>query len=107
MGVYTKVGAMALQVMPYFPHSQASWRVYDPYLFGSKEEIQAMLNKRVDAANAAHPEHEGGHVSCPGQRTISTREKSMKDGVSVDEAIWEQICALAAGNMETKDIASK
>lgn len=80
---------------------------YDPYLFGSKEEIQAMLNKRVDAANAAHPEHEGGHVSCPGQRTISTREKSMKDGVSVDEAIWEQICALAAGNMETKDIASK
>lgn len=28
---------------------------YDPYLFGSKEEIQAMLNKRGDAANAAHP----------------------------------------------------
>ena len=75
--------------------------------FGTKEEIQSMLNKRVAAANAAHPEREGGHVTCPGQRTIATREKSMKDGVSVDEAIWEQICALAAGNMETKDIASK
>ena len=27
--------------------------------------------------------------------------------ISVDGAIWERICALAAGNMETKDIASK
>ena len=54
-----------------------------------------MLNKRVDAANAAHPEHEGGHVSCPGQRTISTREKSMKDGVSVEDVYKRQVGAMA------------
>lgn len=68
---------------------------YDPYLFGSKEEIQAMLNKRVAAANAAHPLQEGDQVSCPGERTIATRAKSMAEGVQVDEQVWNEVCALA------------
>ena len=80
---------------------------FDPYLFGNKEDIQAMLNRRVAAADASHPEREGGHVTCPGERTVTTRAKSMTDGVSVDEAIWAQIQSLAAGNMETEDIASR
>ena len=80
---------------------------YDPYLFGSREEIQAMLNRRIAAANAAHPEREGGSVTYPGQRTVLTREKSMREGVAIDEAIWKQVCALAAGDMDTTDIASR
>ncbi len=79
---------------------------FNPYLFGSEEEIQAMLDRRVAAADASHPDHEGGHVSCPGERTLSTRARSMKEGVAVDEAVWAQVCALAAGNMETEDIAN-
>lgn len=70
---------------------------FDPCLFGTKEEVQSMLNKRVAAADASHPEREGGHVSCPGERTIATRIKSMKEGVCVDETIWAQIQSLAAG----------
>ena len=31
---------------------------YDPYLFGSKDEIQDMLNRRIDAVKKAHPERE-------------------------------------------------
>ena len=80
---------------------------FDPYLFGNKEDIQAMLNKRVAAADASHPEREGGRVTCPGERTVTTRAKSMADGVCVDEAIWAQVQSLAAGNMETEDIASR
>lgn len=80
---------------------------FDPYLFGTKEDIQAMLNKRVAAADSSHPEREGAQVTCPGERTITTRTKSMKEGVCVDETIWEQIQSLAAGNMDTVDIASK
>ena len=30
----------------------------------------------------------------------------MTEGVNVDEATWAQVQALAAGNMNTKDIAS-
>lgn len=79
---------------------------YDPYMFGTKEEIQAMLNKRVAAADASHPIKEGGRVYCPGERTVETRKRSMEEGIHVDEAIWEQICSLAAGNMDVVDIAS-
>ena len=80
---------------------------YDPYLFGSKDEIQDMLNRRIDAVKKAHPEREGGSVSYPGERTLAVREESMKKGIHVDEAIWKQLCSLASGDMSTTDIASK
>lgn len=80
---------------------------FDPYLFGAKEEIQTMLNKRVAAADASHPEKEGTSVSCPGERTIKTRKRSMEDGINVEELIWNQIVAISEGNLDTKDIASK
>lgn len=80
---------------------------YDPYLFGEKEEIQAKLDHRVARADASHPETEGRPVTCPGERTTATRAKSMRDGVNVDETVWQQVCDIAAGNLDTKDIASK
>lgn len=80
---------------------------YDPYMFASKEEVQEKVNRRVDAAHKAHPVHEGGKVTCPGERTVATRKKSMEEGVVVDEAVWEQVCAIAEGNVNIKDIASK
>ena len=79
---------------------------YDPYLFGTKEEIQEKLNRRVAAADSTHPDHEGGRVTCPGERTVAVRSRSMKEGVAVDEAIWEQVCSIAEGNLGVKDIAS-
>ena len=69
---------------------------YDPYLFGSKEEIQDMLNHRVAAADAAHPIEESQPVTCPGERTMANRAKSMKEGVNVDESVWAQVRELAA-----------
>lgn len=79
----------------------------NPYLFSDKADGQAMLNKRVAAADSAHPEKEGRPVKCPGESTIERRKASMKDGVNIDEAIWEQVQAIAAGDLNTKDIASK
>lgn len=80
---------------------------YDPYLFGSRDEIQSMVNRRIDAAHQAHPEKEGGHVSYPGENTMIRRAKSEELGVSVDETIWGQIQELANGNLNVTDIASK
>lgn len=72
---------------------------YDPYLTGTKEEIQGMLNKRVAAAGAAHPVKDGTTVTCPGERTLQTRSRSMAEGVQVDETVWAQIQSLAEGNL--------
>ncbi len=80
---------------------------YDPYLFGSKEEIQSLLNARVNAADSTHPDKEEGHVYCPGERTMNTRKKSMSDGITVNENVWNQIKAIADGNLNITDVSSK
>jgi 3-dehydro-L-gulonate 2-dehydrogenase len=80
---------------------------FNPYIFGSKEEGQAMLNKRVAAADSAHPENPSRPVKCPGESTVERRKKSMEEGVNIDDAIWAQVQAIAAGDLNTKDIASK
>ena len=80
---------------------------YDPYLVGTREEIQDMLNKRGAAADSSHPEHEGGQVTCPGERTLAARERSMREGVTVDETIWRQVKAIAGGDLDAKDISGR
>ena len=79
---------------------------YDPYLFGGEEEIQAKWDDRVAAADATAPDREGGHVTCPGERTAATRARNMAEGIVVDEQIWQQILDLAAGKTDVKDISS-
>ncbi|MBQ3394734.1 MAG: 3-dehydro-L-gulonate 2-dehydrogenase [Synergistaceae bacterium] len=69
----------------------------DPYMFGDKDEIQNMLNRRVKIADNAHPIDPKHPVKCPGESTIERRRKSMKDGVHIEDLIWEQVCALAEG----------
>ena len=79
---------------------------YDPYLFGDEESIQAKWDDRVAAADATAPDREGGHVTCPGERTAATRARNMAEGIVVDEQIWQQILDLAAGKTDVKDISS-
>lgn len=79
---------------------------YDPYLFGGEDEIQEKLDDRVTSADATEPDHEGGRVTCPGENVASTRARNLKEGVVVDPAVWQQVQDLAAGKMQTKDIAS-
>ena len=78
---------------------------FDPELFSTGEEAQAMLDRRVDAAHAAHPTNGEGRVSYPGERTLETRERSMREGVHVDDAVWAQLEAMAAGDLDVTDIA--
>lgn len=80
---------------------------YDPYLFGSKEEIQKMLDDRVEAADNANPIKTSSPVRCPGEGTMNTRKISMEKGINVDEKIWEQVKAIASGNLNIIDISSK
>ncbi len=69
----------------------------DPYMFGSHEEIQEKLNRRVKVADSTHPIDAAHPVKCPGESTILRRKKSMSEGVQVDDIIFEQVKALAEG----------
>ena len=79
----------------------------DPGIAESKEEMEAIVNRRIEAADNAHPIKEGSRVRVPGEGTLARRKRSMAEGVTVDETVWAQVQSLAAGNMETTDIASR
>lgn len=73
---------------------------YDPYLFGGKEEIQALFDRRVAAADSTEPDHDGGMVTCPGERMAARRAQNLKEGVPVDGQVWKQVQDIAAGRLD-------
>jgi malate/L-lactate dehydrogenase len=77
----------------------------DPYLFGVKEEIQAMWDKRVLRADSSHPIDKNRPVKCPGENTKERRKLSKIEGINVDERIWQQIVDISNGNMDIVDIS--
>ena len=68
---------------------------YDPDIFGEQAEIMKKLDRRVEDARNTHPADPARPVSCPGDNTRTRREKSMKEGIHVDERIWKKILELA------------
>lgn len=53
-----------------------------------------VIEEIISYTKTSRPEHEGGSISYPGENTLKTREKSLKDGVFVDEKIWEKVLGL-------------
>ena len=53
-----------------------------------------LIEEIMKYTKTSRPEKEGGEVFYPGENTLRTREKSLKEGVWVDEGIWEKVLAL-------------
>jgi len=57
-------------------------------------QTEALIAQILDYTKSSRPETPGGHISYPGENTLRTREKSLKEGVWVDEKIWAKVQAL-------------
>jgi 3-dehydro-L-gulonate 2-dehydrogenase len=57
-------------------------------------QTDSLIEEIIAYTKTSTPEHEGGSISYPGENTLRTREKSLKEGVLVDERIWEQVLGL-------------
>ncbi|MBS1503836.1 MAG: 3-dehydro-L-gulonate 2-dehydrogenase [Bacteroidetes bacterium] len=53
-----------------------------------------LIDEIIAYAKSSRPEKEGGSILYPGENALRTREKSMKEGVWVDERVWEKVCQL-------------
>jgi 3-dehydro-L-gulonate 2-dehydrogenase len=53
-----------------------------------------IIEEIISYTKTSRPEKESGSISYPGENTLRTREKSLKEGVLVDERIWEQVLGL-------------
>jgi len=60
----------------------------------SNAYTQQAIEDIIAYTKTSQPEHEGGSISYPGENTLKTREKSLKEGVLVDECIWAKVLAL-------------
>ncbi len=54
-------------------------------------KTDALIEDIIAYTKSSRPEKEGGAIYYPGENTLLTREKSLKEGVWVDEAIWEKV----------------
>ncbi|MDB5135726.1 MAG: 3-dehydro-L-gulonate 2-dehydrogenase [Mucilaginibacter sp.] len=57
-------------------------------------QTERLIEEIINYTKSSRPEKEGGTIFYPGENTLRTREKSLKEGVWVDEQIWEKVQAL-------------
>ena len=67
---------------------------FDPYVFGTREEIDRILESTVAQLKAAEPVREGGRITYPGERTAQTRRENDEQGIPADESVWQEVCRL-------------
>ena len=58
------------------------------------EQTENLVEEIIAYAKSSRPKKQGGVIYYPGENTLRTREKSLKDGVWVDERIWEKVKGL-------------
>lgn len=57
-------------------------------------QTQKLIEDIIAYTKSSRPEKEGNSVSYPGENTLKTRQKSLAEGVWVDEKIWEKVLSL-------------
>ncbi len=68
---------------------------YDPYLFGDEQELNAKVEDRIAAAKSVHTVDNDTVIRIPGDRARTNLERSLADGVAVDDVVWNTICDMA------------
>lgn len=65
-----------------------------PKLFGDENIQEKLLNEIIDFTHDVEPMNEGDRTYYPGERTLQTRNKNLKDGIPVNTEVWKSILKL-------------
>ncbi|WP_299126241.1 3-dehydro-L-gulonate 2-dehydrogenase [uncultured Winogradskyella sp.] len=66
-----------------------------PEVFNDKGLQQKLIEEIIDFTHDVEPIIPGDNIYYPGERSSQTRTKNLKEGVLVNENIWEKIMALS------------
>lgn len=66
-----------------------------PEVFGDKYLQEKIMNEIIDFTNNVEPINTGDKIYYPGERSSQTRAKNLKEGVLVNEGIWNKIMLLS------------
>jgi len=56
--------------------------------------VEQITQQIIGYTKTSRPEKEGGTISYPGENTLRTRERNTKEGIPVNEAIWNKVLSL-------------
>ena len=65
-----------------------------PEVFGDNDLQEKLIDEIIDFTHNVEPINSEDKIYYPGERSSQTRAKNLKDGILVNESIWEKIMAL-------------
>lgn len=66
-----------------------------PEMFGDNGLQEKLLNEIIDYTHDVEPMKKGDSTYYPGERTLQTRRKNLKEGIPISNQVWEQVVKLA------------
>lgn len=60
----------------------------------SDQQTASLIEEIIAYTKTSTPEHDGGLIAYPGENTLLTRKRNLKEGVLVDEKIWNKVLEL-------------
>jgi 3-dehydro-L-gulonate 2-dehydrogenase len=58
------------------------------------EQTSNLIEEIISYTKTSRPERAGGSISYPGENSLKIREESLKEGVLVDEELWQKVIEL-------------
>ncbi len=65
-----------------------------PGIFNDKSLREKLLKEIIDYTHAVEPMHPGNKTYYPGERTLQTRVRNLKEGIPVSEEVWQRVMKL-------------
>lgn len=65
-----------------------------PEIFGDGDLQQELINEIIDYTHDVEPMKPGEKTYYPGERTLQTRKRNLKEGIPVSEEVWEKVLGL-------------
>nr|WP_238947987.1 3-dehydro-L-gulonate 2-dehydrogenase [Clostridium sp. YIM B02569] len=66
----------------------------DPYKILGKDQVEQLLDNTVEYIKGAQPTKDGGEIYYPGENSKNKREDQMKNGIVVDDGVWNELLSL-------------
>jgi 3-dehydro-L-gulonate 2-dehydrogenase len=67
----------------------------DPEVFADRELREKLLDEIIHYTHDAEPMSAGARTYYPGERTLETRKRNLKEGIPVSEEVWQQVVKLS------------
>ena len=66
-----------------------------PEVFNDKELQEKLINEIIDYTHDVEPMNPGDKTYYPGEQSSKTKTKNLKEGISVNNSVWEKILSLS------------